>query len=153
VRSATGRATADELRVVALGGDQCGERRGVRRPTTGVCGIVDGHSSALESEDDGGGAVVKTVTQLDVGDPAHRERTEYGWRLAPGEGWDDTALWLIGEVDRWWLSLREAVATQPGIDARWGAAVSGYCRGRSSGDGGSARHRPTVLSRTWRMTP
>jgi hypothetical protein len=62
--------------VVALDVDLRGERRGVRRLTTGVRGGADGDSPALESEVDGGGDAVKTATWLDVGSPAHGERTE-----------------------------------------------------------------------------
>jgi hypothetical protein len=61
--------------VVALVGDLRGERRGVRRSATGVCGDMDGDSPMLESEVDGGGTAVKTVTQLDVNGPVHGERT------------------------------------------------------------------------------
>jgi hypothetical protein len=59
-----------------LGGDLRGERRGVRRSATRVCGGVDGDSPTVESEENDGGSAVKTVTRLDVGGPEHGERTE-----------------------------------------------------------------------------
>jgi hypothetical protein len=62
--------------VVALDGDLHGERRGVWRPATGVRDGADVDSPALKFEVDSGGIVVKMATQLDVGGPAHGERTE-----------------------------------------------------------------------------